>query len=39
MTMWIKNFGQKVRGKQKHIVVNITICEGKFSIREKTKNN
>ena len=38
MTIWIKNFGQKIREKQEHIAVNITIFKGKFSIRKK-KNN
>ncbi len=36
MTVWIKNFGQKVKEKQKHIVVNITISKGGF-FRERKK--
>ena len=39
MTVWIKNLGQKVREKQKHIVVNITICKGGFFIGREKKNN
>jgi hypothetical protein len=37
MTVWIKNLGQKVREKQKHIVVIITICKGGFLYREREK--
>jgi ribonuclease HI len=40
MTIWIKNFGQKVRKKQKHIVVNSTVLTRGFSIwKEKKKQN